>query len=72
MRMTFDSHVDAAYLAVEHHIRAGAAVENVVVERAGRGDIVLDFDAEGRLLGVEIIGASALLSPAVLAAADPI
>jgi uncharacterized protein YuzE len=72
MRMTFDSQADAAYLAVAPHIRAGSAVENVVVERDGRGDIVLDFDADGRLLGVEVIGASALLSAAVLAAADPI
>jgi len=72
MRMTFDSAADAAYLAVEPDIRGGSAMENVVVEREGRGDIVLDFDAEGRLLGVEVIGASALLSPAVLAAAEPI
>jgi uncharacterized protein YuzE len=72
MRMTFDRDADAAYLAVEPDIRAGSAVENVVVERHGRGDIVLDFDDGGRLLGVEIIGASALLSAAVLAAADPI
>jgi uncharacterized protein YuzE len=32
----------------------------------------LDFDAEGRLLGVEIIGARGLLSPAVLAEAQQI
>jgi hypothetical protein len=31
------------------------------VERAARGGIVLDFDADGLLLGLEIIGATALL-----------
>jgi len=33
---------------------------------------VLDFDANGRLLGVEIIGAAALLGRDVLARADRI
>jgi hypothetical protein len=44
-------------------------VENVVIERPGRGDIVLDFDADGRLLGVEVIGATRLLRPAAVTAA---
>jgi uncharacterized protein YuzE len=47
-------------------------VESVVIERSGRGDIVLDFDADGRLLGVEVIGAAELLHATVLDAADPI
>jgi uncharacterized protein YuzE len=69
MRMTYDSDADAAYLAVEDDVAAGSAMENVVVERPGRGDIVLDFDADCCLLGVEIIGAVALLRPGVVAAA---
>ena len=58
MRMTYDSDADAAYLAIGDEVADGSAVENVVIERPGRGDIVLDFDADGRLLGVEVIGAS--------------
>jgi uncharacterized protein YuzE len=58
---------DASVIAL-----AREAVEQVVIERPGRGDVVLDFDAEGRLLGVEIIGATALLRSSVLAAADRI
>jgi uncharacterized protein YuzE len=54
MRMTYDGDADAAYL---------------VIERPGGGDIVLDFDADGRLLGVEVIGATGLLRPAAVAAA---
>jgi uncharacterized protein YuzE len=69
MRMTYDGDADAAYLAVEDDVANGSAVENVVIERPGRGDIVLDFDADGRLLGVEIIGATGLLRPAAVAAA---
>jgi uncharacterized protein YuzE len=49
--------------------RDASAVENVVIERPGRGDIVLDFDADGRLLGVEVIGATELLRPAAVTAA---
>lgn len=47
-------------------------MENVVIERPGRGDIVLDFDAEGHLLGVEVIGAFELLPSSALAAAERI
>ena len=54
MRLTYDDEVDAAYLELED-IADGTAVENVAVERPGRGDIILDFDADGRLLGVEVI-----------------
>jgi uncharacterized protein YuzE len=70
MRVTYDSEVNAAYLDIEEDIAEGSVVENVVIERPGRGDIVLDFDAEGHLLGVEVIGAAELLPTSVLAAAE--
>ncbi|BEL05666.1 hypothetical protein Q0Z83_038570 [Actinoplanes sichuanensis] len=70
MRMSYDSEANAAYLTIEQKILDGSAIENVVVERPGQGDIVLDFDADGRLLGVEVIGARELLSADVLATAD--
>jgi uncharacterized protein YuzE len=69
MRVTYDSEANGAYLEIED-IADGTAVENLVVERPGRGDIVLDFDANGHLLGVEIIGATELLPAPVLDAAD--
>jgi uncharacterized protein YuzE len=72
MRMTYDSYANAAYLALGDDVADGAAVENVVIERPGQGDVVLDFDADGRLLGVELIGARELLRPAAVAAAMPI
>lgn len=70
MHMSYDSEANAAYLTIEQDIPGGSAIENVVVERPGQGDIVLDFDANGRLLGVEVIGARELLSADVLATAD--
>ena len=65
-RFTVDHSADAAYLSVAPSIGAGESVENVLIERA-QGTIVLDFDAEGRLLGVEILSATALLTPATIA-----
>ena len=70
MRMTFDPDADAAYFSIEDEIAAGAAIENVVIERNGKGEIVLDFDADGYLLGVEIIGATGLLHGSVLSTAE--
>ncbi|WP_127474368.1 DUF2283 domain-containing protein [Microbacterium sp. LAM7116] len=45
--------------------------ENVVIERT-QGTIVLDFDAGGRVLGVEILGATRLLTPETLEGAEPL
>lgn len=70
MRVTYDSEANAAYFEIMADVGEGSAVENVVIERPGRGDIVLDFDADGRLLGVEVIGAAELLLTTVLEAAD--
>lgn len=70
MHMSYDSEANAAYLAIEEDMPNGSATENVVVERVGRGDIVLDFGSDGRLIGVEVIGARELLGAAVLMTAD--
>lgn len=70
MRFTYDSEANAAYFDIEDEVAEGSAVENVVVGRPGRGDVILDFDAEGHLLGVEVIGARELLGMTVLDNAD--
>jgi uncharacterized protein YuzE len=69
MHMSYDSEANAAYFTIDQEIPDSSAIENVVVERPGQGDIALDFDADGRLLGVEVIGARELLSADVLATA---
>ena len=68
-RVTVDHATDAAYFPVAPTIGEGESVENVLIERA-QGTIVLDFDAEGRLLGVEVLGAAALLTTETIAGAD--
>lgn len=68
-RITLDRAADAAYFSVAPSIAAGESTENVIVPRS-EGEIVLDFDADGRLLGVEVVGAKALLTAATIANAS--
>ena len=58
---TYDRSVDAAYFQIAPDVGAGEAVRQQVIEVEDRGEFLLDFDAEGSLLGIEILGASQLL-----------
>ncbi|GAB4060152.1 DUF2283 domain-containing protein [Catellatospora paridis] len=60
LELNHDADADAAYVSL-FPVPAGGVRENVVVERKGRGDIVLDFDEDGFLVGIEIIGAGGLI-----------
>ncbi|MEU2181472.1 DUF2283 domain-containing protein [Streptomyces thermolilacinus] len=67
MRVTYDAEADMAYIQLVERIEPGEAVRQVP---AGDGTTaVLDFDAEGRLLGVELSGAARTLHPDLMAAA---
>ena len=69
--VTFDPKADAAYVRFAN-LEPGDAVTQVIVEGIpSPTDIVLDFGIDGQLLGVEIIGARAVLSPELLASASP-
>jgi uncharacterized protein YuzE len=59
--VTYDRSVDAAYFQIAPDAGPGEAVRQEVFEMEGRGEFILDFDAEGSLLGIEVIGASQLL-----------
>ncbi|MGJ0389795.1 DUF2283 domain-containing protein [Microbacterium sp. CGR1] len=63
--LTYDREVDAAYATIGRPIRPGEAVRQVPVALPDgmSGELILDFDRDGHLLGVEILGASALLRP---------
>lgn len=67
MDMSYDAEVDAAYLSLTK-IAAGEAVKTVCAVQPPEcpGEINLDFDAEGRLLGLEILAASRVLPPGLL------
>lgn len=70
-RMRRDASVDAAYFSIQPVTTAGEAVEQVLLQRPG-GQIILDFNSDGHLLGVEVLGAHTLLSEATILSAEPL
>jgi uncharacterized protein YuzE len=64
---TYDSDADAAYIYLEHPIAPGAA-EAVATFDTNQGMFNLDLNANGQILGLEIIGAREHLPPAILRA----
>ena len=69
MRVTYDPVADAAYVELAGPIGDGeaATAAHSISTPGGRGEVTLDFDADGRLLGIEVLRASAVLPAAVLA-----
>lgn len=63
MRIKYDPAADAAYVYLVDRIQPGEAKTQIVVLDGG---VVLDLDAEGRLLGVEVVHAKRLLRPETL------
>lgn len=73
MRLTHDSEADAAYVYLVDEIARGdvatTRVPNLPMENAA---LTVDFDASGRLLGIEVLGASRVLRPETIQAAEDI
>jgi uncharacterized protein YuzE len=71
MRIRYDATVDAAYIYVVDEIRSGEAVFTHVCDPPEvHGMINLDFDSDGRLLGIEVLNASKTLPKELLAGAS--
>ena len=71
MRIEHDRENNVAYIYLVDEIGEGEAVTQIEVEDDElRGEIVLDLDRDGTLLGIEVLGASRILRPEVLAQAD--
>jgi uncharacterized protein YuzE len=68
MRVTYDPSVDMAYIYLTHIPAGGVATtEPLIIDLpSGRRLINLDFDGDGRLLGIEIDGATSTLTKDVL------
>lgn len=71
MHITYDPEADAAYIRIGEPIGAGRATQQVhsVETPGGLGELIMDFDDAGRLLGIEVLSAAAVLAPEVLARA---
>jgi len=65
MKVRYDPEADAAYVAIGREPRRGESTSQVteISNPLGRGEIILDFDSAGHLIGVEILSASELLRP---------
>ena len=69
LTVTLDEEVDAAYVYLHGSSeRVGSATQHMLDEPRANGSIILDFDREGRLLGIEVLGASNALPKSLLAA----
>jgi uncharacterized protein YuzE len=64
MRLTYDREADAAYIYLVDKILPGAVKLTVPVEtpKEYSGMIHLDFGEDGKLLGIEILNASTVLT----------
>ncbi|MBI2075989.1 MAG: DUF2283 domain-containing protein [Candidatus Aenigmarchaeota archaeon] len=63
MRMTFDKEVDAAYIYLKEKIGKGEVKSTIALN----DDIILDFDEDKRLIGIEILSASKVIPQKVVA-----
>ena len=72
MRITLDRSANAAYIRLADTIPDGVANTHMTVLDFSAADVNLDFDKEGRLVGIEIMPASKGLPPDLLAIAEVI
>ncbi|MGX2997188.1 DUF2283 domain-containing protein [Streptomyces sp. JNUCC 64] len=68
VRVEYDASADMAYVYLVDGIAPGEAVRQVPTED---GAAVLDYDADGRLLGVEVSEAGRRLHPDLLTRPTP-
>ena len=66
MKFEYDKEVDAAYVYIEHPIKEGGVKKTIELNE----NIILDFDNKGKLLGIEILNASKVMSKKVLVEAE--
>jgi uncharacterized protein YuzE len=71
--MTHDSEANAAYIYLVEEIDrrevARSCVADIAMDNAA---ITIDFDAEGRVLGIEVLGANQALRAETIRAAEDI
>jgi len=62
MKLEYDEDVDAAYIYIEYPIKEGEAEKTIELN----DNISIDFDKNGKLLGIEILDASKIMKKEVL------
>ncbi|WP_327301909.1 DUF2283 domain-containing protein [Streptomyces goshikiensis] len=69
MRIEYDASANMAYIYLVDEIAPGEAVRQVPAED---NTAILDYDSDGRLLGIELFSARRRLHPELLSSADRI
>jgi uncharacterized protein YuzE len=64
---TYDPEVDAAYLRLIPTLEAGSSKRQVVARTDLAGEFVFDVDEDGRIIGIEVLDATAVLRPETIA-----
>ena len=62
MKFEYDREADAGYFYLVDEIKDGEAVKTIELEP----NIILDFDKNGKLLGIEVLNARKILKKDVL------
>jgi uncharacterized protein YuzE len=72
LRAKWDSHADACYISLGDKAQydGGKCYTIFVKNKKVKGDIILEFSKDNRLIGVEVIGAERVLLPDLLDQAD--
>ena len=66
MKFEYDKEVDAAYIYVADAILPGESKKTIELNN----NIILDFDANSKLIGIEILDASKILNKNAIAQAE--
>jgi uncharacterized protein YuzE len=70
MKIKYDKSADAAYLYLKDSIGVGEVAKTYCCDPVEvQGQINIDFDADGRLVGIEILDASTRLPPEIFESA---
>lgn len=66
MKLEYDKEADAAYIYLVESIGQGEATKTIELNK----NIIFDFDSHGKLLGMEILDASKVLTKDILLQAN--
>jgi uncharacterized protein YuzE len=69
MKITYDKTVDAAYIFLKD-LKNGEVTMSYTCDPAVVGEINLDFDKKGQLVGIEVLDASKKLPRSLLSSAE--
>lgn len=68
MKLEYDRDVDAAYIYLKYPIKEGEAQKTIQLNE----NIILDFDEEDKLIGIEILEATKTVKKEVLMEAQAV